>query len=240
MVSASRTTTQPDGVFHVVDQDVGSGLVRPRRRVVDPERAEPEVARLTVEQGAEDAGGVEAAGRRASRSRRRARSGHRCGSWTGTRSRRSAGTGRVRRRSAVVLRAFMTPPTGRANRRTPRSARRPPPGPRSPGAYAWTGGGASSSGCMTRQVSSTPSCRVKRVLSPTMRGVQQHLVRRRRPRRPRSANSMSRSILPTAEMSARRASRINLIPVDGSSLTTSWLASVVRPHEPEARAAGDA
>ena len=51
-------------------------------------------------------------------------------------------------------------------------------GPQEPGAYAWTGGGASSNGCMTRQVSSTPSCRVNRVLSPTQRSVQEHLVGR--------------------------------------------------------------
>ena len=46
---------------------------------------------------------------------------------------------------------------------------------------------------------------------------------------------MSRSILPTAEMSVRRASRINLIPVDGSSLTTTWFASVCGPMTPEAQ-----
>ena len=40
--------------------DVRPRLVHPSRRVVDPERAEPEVARLAVEQGAEDAGRVEA------------------------------------------------------------------------------------------------------------------------------------------------------------------------------------
>src|SRR5215204_4804618 len=41
-------------------QDVRPWLVYPRRRVVDPERPEPEVARLTVEQGTEHAGRVEA------------------------------------------------------------------------------------------------------------------------------------------------------------------------------------
>ena len=41
-------------------EDVRPRLVDPRRRVVDPERPEPEVASLTVEQGAEDAGRVEA------------------------------------------------------------------------------------------------------------------------------------------------------------------------------------
>src|SRR6185503_19660377 len=39
-------------------------------------------------------------------------------------------------------------------------------GPHEPGAYGRTGGGASSSGWNTRHVSSTPSCRVNRVLSP--------------------------------------------------------------------------
>ena len=40
-------------------QDVGSRLVCPRCRVVDPERSQPEVARLTVEQRPEDTGRVE-------------------------------------------------------------------------------------------------------------------------------------------------------------------------------------
>src|SRR5439155_21927634 len=39
-------------------------------------------------------------------------------------------------------------------------------GPQVPGAYGWTGGGESSSACMIRHVSSTPSCRVKRVFWP--------------------------------------------------------------------------
>jgi hypothetical protein len=41
-------------------EDVRPGLVDARGRVVDPERSEPEVARLAVEQGAEHAGRVEA------------------------------------------------------------------------------------------------------------------------------------------------------------------------------------
>ena len=59
-----------------------------------------------------------------------------------------------------------------------------------------------------------------------MRGVQQHLVRRRRPRRPRSANSMSSLIgvrLPARR--ARCASSAIRTPVVGSSLTTSWFGS---------------
>ena len=60
IVSASRTTTQPDGVFHVVERTFEPGSYARARRVVDAEGPEPEVARLTVEQGAEHAGRVEA------------------------------------------------------------------------------------------------------------------------------------------------------------------------------------
>ena len=41
-------------------------------------------------------------------------------------------------------------------------------GPHVPGAYGWMGGGSVISRCMIRQVSSTPSCRWKRVLFPVM------------------------------------------------------------------------
>ena len=52
--------------------------------------------------------------------------------------------------------AVMTPPTGRASRRAVRR-RSSASGPHVPFAYGWTGGGASSSGCMIRHCSSTPS-----------------------------------------------------------------------------------
>ena len=60
MVSASRTTTQPDGVFHVVTSTFVPGSYVARRRMVDPERREAEEPGLPVEQAAEDARGVEA------------------------------------------------------------------------------------------------------------------------------------------------------------------------------------
>ena len=60
IVSASRTTTQPLGVFQVVSRTFVPGIVRPRRRVVDPERREPEEAGLAIEQAAEHARRVEA------------------------------------------------------------------------------------------------------------------------------------------------------------------------------------
>ena len=62
----------------------------------------------------------------------------------------------------------MAPTTGCASRRGRRRCRRPPPAPTTPAGSVWTGGGASRSGCMIRQVSSTPSWRVKRVLCPTI------------------------------------------------------------------------
>ena len=60
IVRASRTTTQPDGVFHVVTSTLVPGLVGARRRDVDAERPEAERARLPVEQAAEHARRVEA------------------------------------------------------------------------------------------------------------------------------------------------------------------------------------
>ena len=50
----------------------------------------------------------------------------------------------------------------------PRTSSSASAGPHDPGLYACTGGGAFRSGCMTRQVSSTASCRVKRMLSPAI------------------------------------------------------------------------
>ena len=72
-----------------------------------PNGPKPEEAGLAVEQAAEDARRVEARARTASRSRRRARRARRCGSWTGTRSRRSAGTATARPRSARAARALL-------------------------------------------------------------------------------------------------------------------------------------
>ena len=51
------------------------------------------------------------------------------------------------------------------------------------------------------------------------------------PPRPRSANSMSSWIAPAP--SARCASSSSLIPVDGSSLTTSWFGSMLALERPE-------
>jgi hypothetical protein len=77
---------------------------------------------------------------------------------------------------------------------------------------------------MIRHVSSTPSCRVKRVLSPasaawssTSYGVG--------PSPPNSLNSTSKSIRLEPAASARCASTIRRMPVLGSSLITSWFGS---------------
>ena len=78
---------------------------------------------------------------------------------------------------------------------------------------------------MIRHCSSTPSWRVKRVLSPTIAawsstsyGVG--------PSPPSSANSMSRSIGATAPLASARCAPTTIrIPVDGSSLTTIWFGS---------------
>jgi hypothetical protein len=80
-------------------QDVRARLVEPRRRVVDPEGPEPKASGLPVEQATEHLANRTVA-RRASRSLHRALRARRCGSWTETRNRRSAGTARVRPHSA--------------------------------------------------------------------------------------------------------------------------------------------
>ena len=104
-VSASRTTTQPLGVLHVVTSTFVPGLVRRVRRVRGSRTARTGSAGLAVEQAAEDARRVEARARTASRSSRRARRALRCGSRRGTRSRRSAGTATAPRRSGARVRA---------------------------------------------------------------------------------------------------------------------------------------
>ena len=81
-------------------EHVGSRLVAARGGVVDAERPEPEEPGLAVEQAAEDARRSRTPARRASRSRRRPPPALPCGSSTGTRSRRSAGTATEPPRSA--------------------------------------------------------------------------------------------------------------------------------------------
>ena len=78
-------------------------------------------------------------------------------------------------------------------------------GPHEPGAYECTGGGSSSSGCMIRHVSSTPSWRVNRVLSPTIAACSSTSYGVA-PSPPSSANSMSSSIGAGPARSARCAS----------------------------------
>ena len=98
MVSASRTTIQPVGVFHVV-QDVRSRLVLARGRMVDAERRKRKT-RHHGRAGCRRRSASRSAARRASRSPRRAPRGRPCGSWRGTRSPRSVGTATALPRSA--------------------------------------------------------------------------------------------------------------------------------------------
>ena len=121
----------------------------------------------------------------------------------------------------------MTPPTGSCQPPVAgEQRRRPPAAPTIPCAYGWTGGGASSSGCMTRHVSSTPSWRVKRraVADASRRAAAPR--RASAPRRPRSANSMSRVICSGAALVGALAPRGAAgRRSTGSSLTTSWSGS---------------
>ena len=59
IVRASRTRTQPEGVFQVVTSTFVPGSYGPCGRMRDPERAEPEEPCLPVEQAAEHARRVE-------------------------------------------------------------------------------------------------------------------------------------------------------------------------------------
>ena len=190
-VSASRTSTQPLGRLPRRDERVGARLVGARGGVVDAERPEPERARPAVEQRAEHARRVEA--RHAQPVDRAVGRHQRAGVAVRqeARSRRSAGTARApprsarrglaaRRRSAVGG-ALMTPPTGRASRRSGRRARPPPAGPQLPFAYGCTGRRR-----VEQRLQDAP-----RLLDAVLagearavaqhRGVQQHLVGRRRP-----------------------------------------------------------
>src|SRR6185312_2059867 len=76
--------------------------------------------------------------------------------------------GALRGRLHLVVHGAHAPTHGSCQRPSPASSRSASSGPHEPFSYGWTGGGASSSGCMILQVSSTPSCRVKRVESPRM------------------------------------------------------------------------
>ena len=84
------------------DQRVRARLVLARGRARwSPNGPSRKWPRLAVQQRAEHARASRSAGRTASRSRRRAPRARPCGSSTGTRSRRSAGTATARRRSAA-------------------------------------------------------------------------------------------------------------------------------------------
>jgi hypothetical protein len=56
MVSASRTTTHPPRVFHVVTERIGSRFIAARVRHGRAEGGQPEAAGLAVEQGGEHTG----------------------------------------------------------------------------------------------------------------------------------------------------------------------------------------
>ena len=147
-------------------EDVRPGLVHDRRRMVDAEGPEPKRAGPPVEQAAEHA-------RRVERGNAEPVDGpvgrdERAGVAVG--QERVVGDGRERRRRRCALPGGFL--LGLAHGVTQGPYQRPWPavssavavGPHEPGAYGCTGGGASSSGCMIRHVSSTPSWRVKRVL----------------------------------------------------------------------------
>ena len=103
IVSASRTTIQPAGVFHVVTSTFVPGLVHARGRVVDAERRRTGRSPPRGRAGCRRRSASRRRARRASRSRRRARRARPCGSSRGTRSPRSAGTATGRPRSAAPL-----------------------------------------------------------------------------------------------------------------------------------------
>ena len=168
------------------DHHVGAGLVGAGGRMVDAERAEPEHARLAVEQAAEDTGRVEA--RHAQPVDRPVRRDQRAGVAVG--DERVVGDRRERRRCRRALRCgggSRLLVLGRAHVGYHGSCQRPWPaislpaasGPHVPVRVRLDGGGVSSSGCMIRH------CLLDAVLPgeaggvTTHRGLQQHLVGRR-------------------------------------------------------------
>jgi hypothetical protein len=84
---------------------------------------------------------------------------------------------------------------------------------------------------MTRQVSSTLSCRENRTLLPVIAACSRTSYGAG-PSPPSSANSMSSSIGAIRATSARCASTFIRTPVDGSSFTTSWFGSDRCPGGP--------
>ena len=143
------------------DKDVRAGVVGAEGRAIDPEGAEPEAAGLPVEQAPEDARRVEP--RRAEPVDRAVRRDERTRMAVGEEG--VLGDRGKRRRRRRALRNMLDFLLGRGHFALQGSCQRPKParsssaaaGPHDPGAYECTGGGSSSSGCMTRHVSSTPS-----------------------------------------------------------------------------------
>ena len=95
-------------------------------------------------------------------------------------------------------------------------------GPQEPLAYGIAFGGASSSGWMTRQHSSTLSWRVKWRAVADQRGVQQHLVGGGPLAALLGELHVELDLARLRLRSARWASRIIRIPVEGSILNTIW------------------
>ena len=151
-------------------EDVRARLVRTGGGMVDRKGTEAEGARLPVEHAAEDARRVE--GRDAEPVDRAVGGDQRTG--VAVRQERVVRDRRERGRSGrALLRLDLGFDVGHdaihgpCQLAKPRTRSFAASGPHEPCAYRCTGGGLSSRGCMTRQVSSTPSWRVNRVLSPT-------------------------------------------------------------------------
>ena len=207
--------------------------------MVDPERAEPEAPGPTVEQAAEHAGRVEPRDAQPVDRAVRRRPARRCGSRTGTRSRRSAGTATAPPRSGrpapsgsvrLSCRHPWSVPSAVARDQLVR-LRRPPRA----GCVGCTGGGESSSGCMIRQVSSTPSWRVNRVCRRPSR-------RAAAPRRRRALAALVGEL--HVELDRAQPACVGAWPHHepdaggGSSLMTNWSGSGCAADVSRSRASG--
>ena len=222
IVRASWTSTQPPRRVPGGGHDVRAGHVGARGGHVDAERAEPERAGAAVEQVPERARRVE--GGHAQPVDRAVRRDQRPG--VAVRQERVVGDRRERRcRGAHVPASFGLHDPGPCQPPWSATSVVAVAGPQLPGAYGCTGGGSSSSGCMIRQVSSTPSCRVNRraVADASRRAAAPRTASGpRRPRRRTPCRGDRPRPRPRRPGGRPPSSRT---PVDGSSLITIWSGS---------------
>ena len=223
MVRASRIITQPVGVFQVVSRmlvpgsytrEVGTLIPKgPKRKA--PAWRSSRVPKMLGESN------------RGTHSQSIAPSGAtRAPVWQFERKAYSAigGNGEGAAALCGCSDGLTSRPTARASRRTRRPGHRLPPVPNCPERTDGGSAALSSSGCMIRQACSTLSWRVNRAAVAVHRGEQQHLVRARPLATLGGKLHLELDLVGRDRLALLRVD-LNLIPVLGSSLITSWFDS---------------